>query len=308
MKLPKIKAGLVVTLAICASIIIFRTQVVAGMVMLSMMLSGHASQCPFRSAIGSYALAKYQVERASELHGEVRLVGRDPAGYEQYELGGRRIWVPAGSLTWVIYDLTEQERGIYNYRELGATKGEIVLDAGANIGLYTIEALKHGARKVIAIEPVPANVECLRRNLEQEIAEGKVVIYPKGIWDRDDVLEMNVDPANQTGDSFVLKSEQGSVKLKLPLTTVDTMVAELHLEKVDFIKMDIEGAERRALQGAAETIRRFHPRMAICVYHQKDDPVVIPAAVRSLWHEYRQECGPCLCDGNGIAPQVYFYF
>jgi hypothetical protein len=71
--------------------------------------------------------------------------------------------------------------------------------------------------------------------------------------------------------------------------------------------MDIEGAERRGLQGAAKTIRRFHPRMAICVYHQVDDIVVIPAIVGVISKEYSGECGPCIGIGGYMGPQVMFF-
>jgi hypothetical protein len=60
---------------------------------------------------------------------------------------------------------------------------------------------------------------------------------------------------------------------------------------VDFIKMDIEGAERNAVLGAKETLRKFKPRMALCVYHRRNDPAAIPRAVFDLasgYHLYTQ--------------------
>ena len=49
----------------------------------------------------------------------------------------------------------------------------MVLDGGAHVGVYVREALDRGARLVVAIEPAPANVECLRRNFPEEIADGR---------------------------------------------------------------------------------------------------------------------------------------
>ena len=51
----------------------------------------------------------------------------------------------------------------------------------------------------------------------------------------------------------------------VPLTTIDKMVTELNLQRVDVIEMDIEGAERQVLTGTRATIAQFTPRMAICV-------------------------------------------
>jgi predicted RNA methylase len=59
--------------------------------------------------------------------------------------------------------------------------GAVVLDCGAHVGVYTRRALNEGAAKVIAIEPVPQTVECLRRTFRREIAEGRVVVYQKGV-------------------------------------------------------------------------------------------------------------------------------
>ena len=73
----------------------------------------------------------------------------------------------------------------------------------------------------------------------------------------------------------------------LPVETLDQIVEQLRLDRVDFIKMDIEGAERRALEGARETLRRFKPRMAISSYHMHDDPAAIPAVVSKVQPGYK---------------------
>jgi FkbM family methyltransferase len=176
-----------------------------------------------------------------------------------------------------------------------------VLDVGAYVGTYTREALRQGAVKVIAIEPAPHNLECLQRNLRAEIASGMVIVYPKGAWNKDEMLEMFTESDNELANSFLYGSKRTGIKL--PLTTIDQMVEELRLPTVDFIKMDIEGAEREALQGAAGTIRRFHPRMAICVYHIPDDVTVVPELIRTIEPRYQRICGPCLNSG----PEVFFF-
>ena len=68
---------------------------------------------------------------------------------------------------------------------------------------------------------------------------------------------------------------------------LDDIVDDLGLDRVDVIKMDIEGAERVALQGARRTIRRFRPRMAICTYHRIDDPRAVPEQVLAIRSDYQ---------------------
>ncbi len=64
--------------------------------------------------------------------------------------------------------------------------------------------------------------------------------------------------------------------------SIDDFVAEQALQRVDFIKMDIEGAELKALQGAEQTLKAFRPKLAIALYHRADDFVDIPSYLESL--------------------------
>src|SRR5438034_846183 len=81
--------------------------------------------------------------------------------------------------------------------------------------------------------------------------------------------------------------------VKVPLTTIDILVQELHLDRVDFIKMDIEGSEKPALRGAAQTIKKFSPRMAIASEHLPDDPTRIPETVNTIRPGYKITATHC---------------
>ena len=59
------------------------------------------------------------------------------------------------------------------------------------------------------------------------------------------------------------------------VTTIDEFVKSNNIEKVDFIKADIEGAERDMLRGATEVLKKFAPKLAICIYHLPDDKEVL---------------------------------
>jgi hypothetical protein len=90
------------------------------------------------------------------------------------------------------------------------------------------------------------------------------------------------------------------------LTTIDKLVGELKLPAVDFIKMDIEGAEMEALEGAVETVRHFHPRMTISLEHRPSDVDRIPELVHRLWPEYVAVCGACTNVSGIIQPEELF--
>lgn len=161
--------------------------------------------------------------------------------------------------------------------QLGSVRihdGDIVLDLGAHVGTFTRFALRRGAARVIAVEAEPSHAEFLRQTFREEIEKGLVTVVAAAVW-RDE------GGAFFQSDGVGSKiSQSGSLSVRT--TTVDKVVAELGLEKVDFIKADIEGAERHAIVGATNTIERFAPRMALCIYHSADDPHIIPETVTSI--------------------------
>jgi FkbM family methyltransferase len=217
-------------------------------------------------------------------------------------------WAPKGSEEPVLGFLVQQRNRIYGEREWGIRKGDVVLDCGANVGAYTREALDEGASLVIAIEPAPVNVECLRRNFKREIEEKRVVVAALGVWDKDDVLPLFENPDNSGGDSFVIKSPTDRVAANIPLTSIDKLAKDLHLPRIDFIKMDIKGATRKALIGAKETLRSASPRLALSTEEQEDNANEVRSQVMQLQPSYRMACGLCsVAAGLRVNPDVLLF-
>jgi FkbM family methyltransferase len=272
-----------------------------------MYLSGR-SAVGFAESMEAGALSVSQVRAFDEVHGKTKPIQKEAGGNALFETPAGSYWMPSDSRDALEWDLAEQGRRIYGKDgNRGERRGDIVLDCGANVGVYTKTALASGAKLVVAIEPAPENVECLRRNLAQEIAAGKVIVYPKGVWDREDTLALSRDPKNSTRDSLLKLEGDAIDTIRVPLTTIDKLVAELKLDRVDFIKMDIEGAERNAVLGAKETLRRFKPRMALCVYHRPGDPVAIPRAVLDLAPGYHVYTQGLMLKGSIIAEVAHFW-
>ncbi|HLK65980.1 MAG TPA: FkbM family methyltransferase [Bryobacteraceae bacterium] len=268
---------------------------------------GRGPVCPMSNALAADRNLQSQIQRSQEILQNSRVVEKDPAGYHRVETPKGSWWIPEGNDYVLPFNLAEQAREIYGSGEFAVKSGDTVLDCGANVGVWTRTALDRGAKLVVGFEPAPENIESYRRNFKDEIAAGRVVLVAKGVWDRDDVLLLKRDPHNSAADSFVMLAD-GTPGVQAALTTIDKVVAEMKLDRVDYIKMDIEGAETRALVGARETIMRFHPRLSIATEHSPEDGVKIPASVNGLWNGYRMICGPCLETKDGhIRPDVLYF-
>jgi len=141
-------------------------------------------------------------------------------------------------------------------------KADYVIDAGAYTGdtaeIFSQIALE-GA--VFAFEPYEASYSKLQqRHLLN------VQCINKGLYSMEGVLQFTVHD-NEPGGNSVSYTRYANKVEQITVTTIDKFVLDNRIERIDFIKMDIEGSELFALQGGYETIRRFKPNMAICIYH-----------------------------------------
>lgn len=177
---------------------------------------------------------------------------------------------------------TEQLLSIYQQGPVRVNRGDVVLDIGGHLGLFTRTALNAGASQVIVFEPVERHQHCLQATFRAELADGRVRLVPAGAWHSDSPIVLA--RGNVTCAAEAATAEHPRIEGR----RIDTVVAELGLSGVDFIKMDIEGSERHALAGARETLARCSPRLAICTYHLADDPAVIRGLVHEACPAYRE--------------------
>jgi len=268
---------------------------------------GRTGRCPMGKAVNAFHVASQRVAIEKRLDGSKKLLQNDPSGYHLWDTAMGRYWVPTRDDDGLTDNLAEQATQVYGGPQEGVHPGDVVFDCGANIGVYTRVALAAGAKLVVAVEPAPENVECLRRNFAAEIGQGRVIVVPQGVWDRDDVLVLREDAGDSARDSFLVNYGPAARETRVPLTTIDELAEKLKLDSVGFIKMDIEGAEKRALAGAKTTLQKYHPRMAIAMEHLVDDPVAIPQVVLALAPGYRVICGDCVDQGSKARPDVLFF-
>ena len=225
--------------------------------------------------------------------------------FSVWETPAGRFLVPEGSDYNFFWNLAEQSLDIYAAKQF-IRKGAIVLDAGAHVGAFIGTALRAGAAKVIAIEPAPENLICLRENFRREIQQGRVVVIAKGVWNEPATLQLKIVPGNSGADSFVISRPEARPGPQVEVTTIDLLVRDLRLARVDFIKLDIEGAEYRALEGARQTLLTFRPVVAVAVYHRPGDPQQISSFFRRLG-TFEIQCIGWEPIAEGLRPTVMIF-
>jgi len=150
---------------------------------------------------------------------------------------------------------------------------EVFLDVGSFDGDTSLEFIKRcpGYAGIHIFEPEPRNMKIVK----QKLADYPNVIYHDcGLSDKTQTLRFSVN------GSASRISEDGEIEIKVD--RLDDRIKEVFT----FLKMDIEGGEMQALEGAKNTISRHHPRLAICVYHRPDDFWRIPEKVLSYRSDY----------------------
>jgi FkbM family methyltransferase len=181
----------------------------------------------------------------------------------------------------------------YEYRKCAPTvkarPGDYVIDGGGCWGdtaLYFASEVGDSG-KVFSFEFLPENMDILRRNLSLNPAlTSRIELVPKALWDGSgEVIRYR---AGGPGTSLTRDHpDEDSDALEVTTTTIDDLARSRNLPRIDFIKMDIEGAELKALAGAEETLRTHRPRLAISAYHGNDDLRDIPEYLSGLGLGYR---------------------
>lgn len=148
------------------------------------------------------------------------------------------------------------------------------VDGGAYVGDTAEEVIKNypDFAKIWLIEPIPENIRIAKRELGQY---KNIEFLTCGVSKRKETLYFNEEK------SFSTIYGKGTQSVKVD--TIDNIIKE----KVDFIKLDIEGAEQDAIVGARETILASHPVLAICIYHKAEDWYTIPEFVLSIRNDYK---------------------
>jgi len=140
-------------------------------------------------------------------------------------------------------------------------RGDVFIDVGAHIGKYTVSLAKAvgSEGRVIAIEPHPENFKTLIKNVRLNKLEN-VVALNIACWGDNQNLKLFV---GDTTGHHGLKKNYGFGAISVTAKTLDTILREFKVKRVDFVKIDVEGSELEVFEGMEETLLRFKPNIIV---------------------------------------------
>lgn len=212
-------------------------------------------------------ITPYEDEFIAAIHEQMVGLGADQNSFVDY-----KEWCPS----------TLPKEQYFDPDIIKLRENEVFVDAGVlNLGT-SLRFMEECERehipkfKIHAFEPDTISYQrCLE--IQKKLPGVDLHLHHAGLWSEKTTLYF-AEMGN--GGSKITQQETG--------TYIDTVsLDQCVLDKVTFIKMDIEGAELEALKGSREIIRKYRPRLAICIYHKKEDLVEIPSYIKELVPEYK---------------------
>lgn len=169
-----------------------------------------------------------------------------------------------------------------------------IIDVGANIGIFSlfVHYLSPNSH-VYCFEPFSKAFDVLEKNVLDNDLSSHLHVFNQALGDKNAYTRLMISPGGSTGnmleDSRFLKGKEKifNKSENISLTTLDEFIGKNKINKVDFIKIDAEGYEREIINGAKQTIKKFHPVIACSAYHLSEDKTEIPKLVLEIEPKYK---------------------
>ncbi|MDD3593553.1 MAG: FkbM family methyltransferase [Candidatus Gastranaerophilales bacterium] len=171
---------------------------------------------------------------------------------------------------------------------------EVAIDGGAFNGIHALIFLSEfkNVKKIYSFEP---NYEDFKARFNSDIkarlieSSPNIELVEKGLWIKEDVLEFKSVATNKAAscicDAKDYTRYEGDI-LRIKTTSIDKFVKDNNIEKIDFIKLDVENSEIKVIEGAKNTILKDRPQMAISIYHSPEHFLQIPIILDELLTDY----------------------
>lgn len=183
-------------------------------------------------------------------------------------------------IEWKDFDLFTE--GPYELENCELQSDDVIFDIGAHVGIFSCIAAAKG-KLVYAFEPCSEVMEDL--NKQSKLNEGRIIPVNCALSDYIGTSQYSIAGSQGKLVNEENNSDNSSFE-NVKVTTIDEFVKANNIKKVDFIKADIEGAERDMLRGAVNVLKTFSPKLSICTYHLPDDKEVLEKIVKDANPKY----------------------
>ena len=144
-----------------------------------------------------------------------------------------------------------------------------VVDIGGNIGQMALLFAQY-AKRVITFEPIPRLADRLEEQIKLNALDGIILLRREALSDHEGTLQIELPTIENGGSgSTILTHAISSTSIEVKAKRLDTVLNEIGIGDVDFVKMDIEGAELFALRGMTELLREPHGPIMVLEMNQK---------------------------------------
>ncbi|WP_299155685.1 FkbM family methyltransferase [uncultured Christiangramia sp.] len=145
---------------------------------------------------------------------------------------------------------------------------DVIIDAGAFHGILSLVYSKKAVTgRVYSFEPDYLNLESLKKNLSLNDNPKNIHVIEKALWYEESLIKFYQD--GSVASSTFYKAEN-AIEKKIEALSLDVFAHKFKISELNFIKMDVEGAELSILKGAIEILSRFKPNLSIASYHIVD--------------------------------------
>lgn len=158
-----------------------------------------------------------------------------------------------------LFNTMEYETDEMNTIVSSINDNDVILDIGTNIGLYTILLNKLKKIKTYSFEPIPFTFNILKENIRLNGLD--VEIFNIGISNKNETVDFYFNTSEIASSSMkdLRENKENTEIVKCQIRKLDDFIKENNINKIDFMKIDIEGSELFAIQGGLESIKKFKP-------------------------------------------------
>lgn len=177
-----------------------------------------------------------------------------------------RILFPA---KWARYFEKDYEQENIAFITKNCSPGMTVIDIGAHLGLLSVIISKCTGPngRIYAFEPTPSTFRVLKDVIRKNKADKIILPINAAVSSFDGTLDFFVDEhEGSNANSLVNRPDKSRTTFKTTVSKLDTFVHSTDLKKLDLVKIDAEGSELDVLKGAAESLRRFRPRVILAIH------------------------------------------